>query len=169
MPEGVLLSYVNLRNAFLDRKSEEKGTTRVKAKYKLLTQKDTTLTELGVFVFHVLTTGDESYIQSKSIDILFADWEYRDGTHLGSTSSKLCTQKVDVMNKESLLAKIRDTENRFSHTGTLQQKKFSEVIEFIKKDFEKTDSKTDFDVKEIVNAIFDKKQIVEQVLNKFGL
>ncbi|MEK7569402.1 MAG: hypothetical protein AAB500_00710 [Patescibacteria group bacterium] len=169
MPDGILLKNINLRNAFLDRKSIEANTGKIKAKYKLLTFKDLILRDLGVFVFHILTTGKDSYIKEKTMDIFLADWEYRDGTHLNSECSKLCSQKVDIINKEVLLEKIRDTNNRFPHTGTLSQIKFNEILKFIREDFEKTDLKTDFDVKEIINSMFDKKQVAKNILDKFGL
>lgn len=169
MPDSILLRNINLRNTFLDRKSKEESTSITKAKYKLLTFKDLILADLGLFVFHVLTTGEDSYIKDKTMDIYPNDWEYRDGTHLGANCSRLCTQKVDVLNKETLLEKIRDDKNRFSHVGTIYQSKFSEIIDFIKDDFGRTDIKTDFDVREIVNSLFEKRQASREVLDKFGL
>lgn len=169
MPDNVLMMNINLRNTFLDMKSEEKDSSRIKPKYKLLTQKDTLLSDIGVFVFHILTTTEDSYIKEKTIDIFQSDWEYRDGTHLDSPYSKLCSQEVDILNKEKILAKMRDGGNKFSHKGTLSQIKFTEVMDFIKKSFEKTDTRTNFDIRDVIIPILNKKQVAENLLQKFGL
>lgn len=169
MPDNALMMYINLRCAFLDMKSEERSTCRVKPKYKLLTQKDTALSELGVFVFHILTTTEDSYIKEKTIDINETDWEYREGNHLNAECSKLCSQEVDVMNQEKILLKIRETGNGFSHKGTLSQIKFTEVINFIKESFEGTDTRTNFEVKGIITSLIKKEKIAEELLNKFGI
>jgi len=171
MPDNVLMMHINLRCAFLDMKSEEKDSVpiRIKPKYKLLTQKDTVLSDIGIFVFHILTTTKDSYIKEKTIDILMPDWEYREGTHLNAECSKLCSQEVDILNQEKILAKIRDKNNKFSHKGTLSQIKFNEIINFIKENFETTDIKTDFDVKDIITSIFNQEKIAEKVLQKFNL
>ena len=168
MPDDALLECMRLRRAFLDRKSEEFGNSRSKPKYKLLTQK-TALSELGIFIFHILTTTKGSYIKEKTIDIYISDWEYREGVHLSEPCSKLCSQKIDVMNREKLLSKIKDSDNGFPHKGTLSQIKFDEVVSFIKTDFESVDSRTDFVVRDIIISIFDKKEIAKDVLTKFGL
>lgn len=169
MPDTALMMHIKLRCAFLDKKSKEKDTERVKAKYKLLTQKGTILSEIGIFIFHVLTTTEDSYIKDKTINIYKTDWEYIDGTHLYKEYSKLCSQEVDIMNEEKILSKIKDSENRFSHTGTLSHLKFNEVVNFIRESFETTDTKTNFEVKDILKCLINKENIADDLLIKYNL
>lgn len=169
MPDNVLLRFINLRRAFFDIKSKERGADRVKPKYKLLTQKGLLSDELEIYVFHILTTTEDSYIKDKTINIYRSDWEEREESHLGAEYSKLCTQIIDVINKDNLLEKIRDGENKFSQVAVLGQIKFDEVINFVKKDLEEVSSKTDFPVRDILSSLFNKTPVAKDLIKKFGI
>ena len=168
MPDSVLLMHLNLRSAFLDRKSQEDGTLVVKPKYKLFTFKKEALGELDILTFHVLTSQKQTYIQEKTIDIIETDWEHREGTHLDG-SGKLCSQAVSFMNKETVLLKMRDRDNKFSHVATLGHVKFNEVLTFIQDNLQAVDRRTNFDVKDVIESIINDTQIPESLLQKLGL
>ena len=104
-----------------------------------------------------------------TMNIYPTDWEYRDGSHLNAKCSKICSQIVDVVNKDTILLRIRDSENKFSHTGTINQLKFNEIIDFVKTSFEKVTSKTDFEVREIIDSMIHKTPIAKSVMSKFDL
>lgn len=157
------------RRAYLDRFSVEENTARIKPKYKLLTHKNKSLTELGVYIFHVLTKGVDSYAKERTINILLEDWEQRDGTHLSEACSKLDFQKVDILDEDKILLKMRDSKNGFQAKGTLKQQKFLEVLDFIKNGSEEINLRTDTDVRDAIQSLIRNAKLPENVLVRFGL
>lgn len=164
--DDVHLYSVKVRNAFYDKKSHEESTNITKAKYKLLTSK---IPELEVYLFHILTTTEGSYIKERTIKILKTDWDSIEKGFLNAEHSNLDCQKIDVLSKSDILVKKKDSDNGFPLAGTVKQSKLNEIISLIKETNASVSSKTDFKAREYLQGMFETGTLSDSLLNDLGL
>lgn len=168
MPIDVRLTYIRTRSAYMDFKSLEESTGEIKAKYKLLTKQ-----QAGVYIFHVLTKTEATYPTEYRIRIIQSDWDSREnhstGMHLDRPCSYLGCHHLHIMSEKDILAKRLARDNGFIIAGTLSQTKFREVSDFIKQSRQIISSRANPENEELIDSVFNKGIVSEQIKNKLGL
>ena len=122
LPDELLLSKITKRSAFYDTKSLEKLTSTIKPKYKLASNPI-----LEKYFFHILTTNLEACKKKLTIKINQDDWEDKiNGQYLQGHSYCDLT-KYDLLDKDELLAKMRDKGNGFIYIAKLCSPKYDKL------------------------------------------
>ncbi len=149
MPKEVVLLHYVPRNTFLDHKSEESGTDRVKAKYKLLFKKHKAMC---VYVFFVLTTTKDACAKERRFEIYPKDWEHREGDHLHADCSYIDVQKHIVMTEDEVETKAKQGDG-FSFVGKIAQSKFSDLRTLVDSYLARASQNTDYVVRDYLKII----------------
>jgi hypothetical protein len=115
LPDEVILGKIKKNCVYLDKKSKEKSTNRVKPKYKLA---GNSILDHRFFIF--LTKRYSSCFGACTLKIKKGDWEEKiDGPYLMEECSYCDLTKYDLLSQNDLLFKSRDRENTFCYIAKL--------------------------------------------------
>lgn len=123
LPANVLLLKINPKSLYLDKKSKELSTGKIKRKYKLAGNMI-----LDEYFFNFLTRQSSACIRRFTLCIEPKDWENETTeSRLGGQNSYCDVSKFELINKNDLLAKIRDKGNGFPFIARLCEEKVNEL------------------------------------------
>lgn len=124
-----LLSDIQRFNAYCDEKSLEKTTGLEKRKYKLAAK---FLIEFNSYPFFIFTTEPEACQGDLRFCVAKKDWLNRKSGYLEEPYSYTdLNNKVEILEPEEVLKKIKDRENGFLKVAKLCQNKCIELQQLI--------------------------------------
>ncbi|MDD3434546.1 MAG: hypothetical protein PHD96_01315 [Candidatus Pacebacteria bacterium] len=123
----IIEDYIKTRNVYLDKKSAEKGTNRVKKKYKLAGNK--LPPELGVFIFFILMGSISACQKFLTIQVGASEWINRDSrcSYLLQGDSFIDVHKVEKLSTGEVRDKINDKWNGFTYVAEIPPAKFKKL------------------------------------------
>ena len=130
-PDSALIQSIKTQNAYADYKAFEKFTKKEKKKYRLA-GKIIDLSPLMFFPFFFLTKRSTACQPALTVRIHISDWECKHPAHLTLEWSFLDIKKVELLNKDIILQKMKDSQNGFPFVGRLSDNKFKELKEKLK-------------------------------------
>lgn len=121
--DDALLSKISKNNVYLDKKSTESFTNKTKPKYKLAGHK-----LLENYFFHILTTNKSACKRNVTITIKTSEWEDKiAGSYLPGACSYCDLTKHEVLERKTILEKIKDPLNGFPYIAKLCSSKCAEL------------------------------------------
>lgn len=129
LSDNFLLQKIEPRFLYCDEISEEKSTGISKRKYKLAAIKNDILLSIGIYQFFVLTTNFDACKKDFTVTCNPRDWEEISDQfkrQVGVKTSYLDCTKIESLNKNDILSKMKDGKNKFVIAGKLKFKKFQE-------------------------------------------
>lgn len=124
-PDKVLMNLVEPQFSYYDKKSFEEKTGIIKPKYKLLRKK--LPFPLNSFIFFVLTTNANACERFFTLHLYQTDWINIKTGYLMENCSYLDIRKIEVLDENNVLKKMKDCDNKFLKIAKLSDKKFSEI------------------------------------------
>ena len=119
----LLLNKISQKNLYYDKRSKELTTNIVKPKYKLAGN-----SILDEYFFNILTTTLSACKAEFTLIIEQTDWENkRNGRYLNEPVSYCDLTKYELLNKLTLLKKMKDRHNKFRHVAKLSDAKYEQL------------------------------------------
>jgi hypothetical protein len=123
VPDAILLATIQSKNLYLDKKSKEITTSRVKGKYKLA---GNILSELEQYFFNILTKNFSSCKSRLTIKIEEKHWEEKaEGDYLSEEVGYCDVTKYELIGKDDLVKKMR--QYSFPYVARLCESKYREL------------------------------------------
>lgn len=170
--DEVYLSKVSTRGLYFDKKSKEEYTGKVKKKYKLAGIQDDILSELQIFRFFVGTSKESSCQKALTLKVEPEDWEDVHDSHSSTVGSKcgyFDVRKVDILNREELLTKIKDPSNGFGYVAKLKYECFGDLQSLALSLNRSHKPIPPAKVPHILNALIKKSDAVDEIMLQLGL
>ncbi|HMK76438.1 MAG TPA: hypothetical protein VK568_09710 [Thermodesulfobacteriota bacterium] len=118
-----LLNKIVKKNLYYDKRSRELATNVVKPKYKLAGN-----SILEEYFFNILTTTLMACKTEFTLTIQQTDWEdKRNGRYLNEPVSYCDLTKYELLDKLTLLKKMRDRHNKFRRVAKLADAKYEQL------------------------------------------
>jgi hypothetical protein len=165
-PDTTLLGLLEIQYAYYDKKSLEEKTKIIKPKYKLLRKK--LPSPLDSFIFFVMTTNPNACERFLTLCIYQKDWENRKTGHLREKCSYLDIRKIEVIDKDTALWKMKDGDNKFLKVAKLSDNKFLEIKKLYKGSYQNPVIVSP-EIKQLIEVALDEANIGESTLKKLGL
>jgi hypothetical protein len=122
--EILLIKCIKEQHAYCDYKSVEKAIDKTKKKYKV-SAKPIKISQ-NLYPFFILTTEMQACQGCLTVCINTNHWEDRQKNHLERTSY-LDIKKIDILDEEEVISKIKDCKNGFPLVARLCDIKYKEV------------------------------------------
>ncbi|MFC1656079.1 hypothetical protein ACFL3C_04360 [Patescibacteria group bacterium] len=171
--DDFLLAKIREQNLYCDEASLEKGTKKIKRKFKLAgIQNDIVTESIAIYRFFVTTSNKITCNNFLTLTVKSKDWEdvqkkYK--KQIEGNNSYIDIQRIEVLTQDELLMKLKDKKNQFIYVAKLSDKKFSDLkklpfkIERLHRPL--SESKTS----EIVNSLISSTKEADTFLKKLGL
>jgi hypothetical protein len=123
LPDKAFLLRIKKRNVYLDKKSIEASTGRLRKKYKLAGNE-----LLSHYFFNILTSHPDTCKLICTLKIEQKDWEEKiEGPYLLGDASYCDVTKFEMMEISELVRKIKDKNNTFRYIAKLRPDRFREL------------------------------------------
>lgn len=119
-----LLSSIREQNIHFDRKSIEPTTRIENPKYKIVGR---ILINLGLYIFLPMTKNRAACSGEFRVEIRQADLEDKDPHHLKLDRSYVNPEKAEAFEKQEILLKQKDKQNKFLKVARLADSKYGEI------------------------------------------
>jgi hypothetical protein len=127
-PDAFFLAKISEQNLYCDEFSLEKGTEKIKRKFKLAGVQ--ALKSIDIYTFFVTTSKGYICRGLLTLTVKPNDWEDIQGKYIKQLKGKNCyidIQKIETLSKDELLIKLKDKKNQFIYAAKLSEKKFKEL------------------------------------------
>jgi hypothetical protein len=125
-PDKLLISKIKNQHVYFDFKSIEKTTKIQKRKYKLAGN-TINLSPYSFYPFFLITKNQDACRKCLTVCIEQVDWEQKVQGYLNLQYSYIDIHKVEVLNENDILDKIKDSQNGFPCVAKLSDKKYEEL------------------------------------------
>lgn len=124
-PDAWHLAQVAKHNVHHDTMSLERRTGVLKSKYKLAANEWETL---GIHTFFILTSNKSACERRLTLTVTEKEWQ--ENTILKG-NSYIDVKKLEVMNNDDLLSKLKHPGNRFSKVAVLPEHKRTQLLKLV--------------------------------------
>lgn len=166
LPDDLILKRIQKNKVYCDWKSKESNTGAIGKKYKLA---GNIIEEFSIYTFFSITKSLTSN-RNFNLEVKQSEWENRDERFLDKPISYIDIRRVEAIDKEELLSKIKDCRNKFPRVAVLCSNKCQE-LENIKQRVRRLGCFIPSDVLTLIDvAIGDISKVsVDGIVNQLGL
>lgn len=131
IPDAFFLKKIQTRHLYCDKKSKEESTGVIKWKFKLAGIQEDILTDaIHIYRFFVGTSKASSCEKNLTLEVKPSDWEHINSPYMhsiGALSGYFDVKKIEVLNQDDLLEKLKDTANGFQYAAKLHYDVFGRL------------------------------------------